>query len=355
MKYKIAITINPDPKPKPNPSALGFGNIFTDHMFLMDYVKNEGWHNARIVPFAPIEFHPAANIFHYSQSAFEGLKAFKTNDGGVRLFRPNMNAKRANISNERLCIPVIDEEFYVDAIKALVEIDRDWVPDSVGTSLYIRPFILGTENSLGVHPSNQYLFVIILSPVGSYYEGGLEPTKILVEDEYVRAVPGGTGFTKVGANYASSLKSQKKALEMGFSQVLWLDGNEHKYVEEIGTSNAFFVISGEVFTAPLTGTILPGITRDSVIQLLRDWQIPTWEKRFTIDEVCSAYEDNTLSEVFASGTAAVISPIGELRWGNKNIVINGNEIGPLSQRLYDTLTGIQNGVLSDPHGWIIDL
>jgi branched-chain amino acid aminotransferase len=307
------------------------------------------------VPYGPIALDPAASVLHYAQEMFEGLKTYLTKDGTVQLFRPDMNAKRTNRTNDRLCIPQLDEEFYVDAIKELVRVDADWVPNAPGTSLYIRPFIFASEPFLGVRPSSQYKFVIILSPVGPYYKGGLAPTKIFVEDEYVRAVIGGTGQAKIGGNYAASLKSQVKAHELGFTQVLWLDGNERKYVEEIGTSNAFFVMGGEVWTAPLTGTILPGITRDSVLQLLRDWDIPVREERFTIQEVFDAYADGELSEVFASGTAAVISPVGELRWANRDIVIGNNEIGPLSQRLYDGITGIQSGELPDTHEWTVKL
>jgi branched-chain amino acid aminotransferase len=355
MKYNIDIIKTTSPKVKPNPATLEFGTVFTDHMFIMDYDEGRGWYDARIVPYSPIILDPAAAVLHYAQEMFEGLKTYLTKDGGVQLFRPDMNAKRTNRSNSRVCIPFIDEEFYVEAIKNLVRVDRDWVPSAPGTSLYIRPFIFATEPYLGVRQSKQYKFVIIMSPVGPYYKEGLAPTKIFVEDEYVRAAIGGTGEVKIGGNYAASLKSQVKAYELGFSQVLWLDGNEKKYVEEIGTSNAFFVMNGEVWTAPLTGTILPGITRDSVIRLLHDWDIPVREERFTIREVFDAHADGKLSEVFASGTAAVISPVGELRWTDKDIIIGNNEIGPLSQRLYDGITGIQSGELADKHGWIVKL
>ncbi|MDR1953957.1 MAG: branched-chain amino acid aminotransferase, partial [Clostridiales Family XIII bacterium] len=317
MKYEIAFTKNPTPKAKPDPATLEFGKVFTDHMFLMDYETGKGWHDARIVPYAPISLDPAAAVLHYAQEMFEGLKTYKTKDGGIQFFRPDMNAKRTNNTNDRLCIPQIDEDFYVDAIKALVEVDKDWVPDRPDTSLYIRPYIIATEPFLGVRPSDRYLFIIILSPVGPYYKEGLAPTRIFVEDEYIRAAQGSTGCAKIGGNYAAGLKSQEKAHALGFTQVLWLDGNERKYVDEIGTSNAFFVIDGEVFTAPLTGTILPGITRDSVIRLLKDWGIPVREERFTIESVFQAHEEGRLSEVFASGTAAVISPVGELRWTDK--------------------------------------
>ena len=355
MNQEIKITLTKHPKPKPDPSALTFGETFTDHMFLMNYNVESGWHDARIVPYGPICLEPAAAVFHYAQELFEGLKTYLGQDGGLRLFRPEMNAKRTTVTCGRYCIPFIDEEFYVDAIKALVRVDRDWIPDRPGTSLYIRPFIIATEPYLGVRASNEYLFAIILSPVGSYYKGGLSPTKILVEDEYVRAVRGGTGFAKVGGNYAAGLKAQEKAAAMGFAQVLWLDGVERKYVEEIGTSNAFFVMDGEVWTAPLSGSILPGITRDSVIRLLKEWGMPVREERFTIDDVLDAFERGVLSEVFASGTAAVISPVGELRWKDRDLIINDNKIGCVSQKLYDSITGIQDGRLPDPFGWIVEL
>ncbi|MDR0854230.1 MAG: branched-chain amino acid aminotransferase [Clostridiales Family XIII bacterium] len=354
-KSDITVTKNPNPGVKPDPSTLRFGEVFTDHMFIMDYKTGKGWYDPRIIPYGPIALDPAAAVLHYAQEMFEGLKTYITDDGDVQLFRPDMNAKRTNRTNDRLCIPEIDEDFYVEAIKALVEVDKDWVPSAPDTALYIRPYIIASEPFLGVRPSDEYKFIVILSPVGPYYAEGLAPTKIFVEDEYVRAVQGGTGFAKIGGNYAAGLKSQEKAHANGFSQVLWLDGKEGKYVEEIGTSNAFFVVDNEVWTAPLEGTILPGITRDSVITILTDWGIAIKQKRFTIEEIFELYLENRLQEVFASGTAAVISPVGEMRWKDKDIVINDNEIGSLSQRLYDTITGIQSGKLPDEHGWIVKL
>ncbi|MDR0875341.1 MAG: branched-chain amino acid aminotransferase, partial [Clostridiales Family XIII bacterium] len=331
----LKITRTTNPKAKPDPATLGFGEVFTDHMFILDFDEGRGWHDPVIAPYAPIALDPAAAVFHYAQEMFEGLKTYTSAEGGLRLFRPDMNAKRTNRTNERICIPQIDEDLYVDAIKALVEIDKDWVPDFPGTSLYIRPFIIATEPFLGVRPSSSYKFLIILSPVGPYYKGGLTPTKIYVEDKYVRSADGLTGNAKIGGNYAISLKSQVEAHEKGYHQVLWLDGKERRYVEEIGTSNAFFVIDGEVYTAPLTGTILPGITRDSVLTILKDRGIPVREERFTIEEVYKAADEGRLSEVFASGTAAVISPVGEMLWKDRHITIGGGEIGALSQELYD--------------------
>ena len=351
----ITITNTKNPKQKPDPNTLRFGEIFTDHMFIMDYNVDKGWYDPRIVPYGPLELDPAAAVFHYAQEMFEGLKTYLAKDGSVQLFRPDMNAKRTNRTNERLCIPKIDEEFYVEAIKTLVNIDKDWVPDKKDTSLYIRPFIIASESYIGVRPSKEYQFIIILSPVGPYYPGGLKPTKIFVEDKYVRSVKGGTGEAKVGGNYASGLKAQEEAAEKGFSQVLWLDGMERKYVEEIGTSNAFFIIDGEVVTSPLTGTILPGITRDSVIRILKDWGINVREEKVTIMEICKAYDEGRLEEVFASGTAAVISPVGELKYENKDMIINNNEIGKISQKLYDEITGIQSGELPERHNWVVKI
>lgn len=343
------------PKQKPDPDTLTFGQVFTDHMFIMNYDEGQGWHDGRIVPYAPLCLDPAAVVFHYGQEMFEGLKAYKTESGKIQLFRPDMNAKRTNHTNDRLCIPFIDEELYVDAIKQLVSIDADWIPEKEGTSLYIRPFIIATEPFLGVRASKSYLFIIILSPVGPYYSGGLTPTKLYVEDEYVRAVKGGTGEAKCGGNYACGLKAQTLAYEKGFEQILWLDGKEQKFVEEIGTSNAFFIIDDEVITAPLDGTILPGITRDSVIHLLRDKGIQVTERKISIDEIFEAAKSGRLTEVFATGTAAVISPVGELSYKGERIIIHGGAIGPVAQRLYDTLSGIQTGHVADPYGWTTEV
>lgn len=355
MKYQFPVNKTTNPKQKPDPDTLRFGQVFTDHMFIMEYTPEKGWHNGRIQPYAPLQIDPAAAVFHYAQEMFEGLKAYKSKDGRVLLFRPDMNAKRTANTNERMCIPHIDEELFVEAIKAVVDVDKDWIPGKKGTSLYIRPFIIADEPFLGVRPADHYLFMIILSPVGPYYEGGLAPTKIYVENEFVRATPGGTGFAKIGGNYAAGLKSQEKAHESGYEQVLWLDGVERKYVEEIGTSNAFFRIEDEVITAPLTGTILPGITRDSVINLLQKWGLKVSERRMTIDEVFEAGKSGKLVEMFATGTAAVISPVGELAWKDEKVVINNGQIGELSQKLYDELYGLQIGEVEDTLGWTVEV
>lgn len=355
MKYNFTITRTENPKVKPDPDTLRFGTEFTDHMFIMDYEEGKGWIDGRVVPYAPLELDPAAVVFHYAQEMFEGLKAYKTKEGKVQLFRPDMNAKRTNRTNDRLCIPQIDEDLYVEAIKTLVAVDADWIPEKEGTSLYIRPFIIADEPFLGVRRANHYKFIIILSPVGPYYVGGLTPTKIYVEDKYVRATAGGTGEAKCGGNYAASLKAQEEAHEKGYEQILWLDGVERKYVEEIGTSNAFFVIDNEVITAPLDGTILPGITRNSVIALLKKEGIKITERKLAIDEVVEAYKAGKFQEMFASGTAAVISPVGELCYKGEKMIINNGEIGELAQKLYDTLYGIQTGTVEDTMGWTVEV
>ncbi len=353
MKYQFAVQKTATPKPKPDPDTLKFGKTFTDHMFIMDYETGKGWHDGRIVPYGPLMLDPAAAVLHYGQEMFEGLKAYKTPDGRVLLFRPYMNAARTNRTNERMCIPAIDEELFVEAIRAVVNVDRDWIPDKPGTSLYIRPFIFADEAFLGVHAANHYKFVIILSPVGPYYEKGFSATSIYVEEEYVRAAPGGTGYAKVGGNYAGSLKAQTKANAMGCEQVLWLDAIERSYVEEIGTSNAFFVIGDEIITAPLTGTILPGVTRDSVIALLEKWGMQVSQRRLRIEDVIKAAGDGTLREIFATGTAAVISPVGKLVYKNSDITIREGKVGPLATRLYETLYGIQTGKIADDMGWTV--
>ncbi len=355
MQYSFPVTRSEKPKAKPDQKELTFGTIFSDHMFEMDYNPEKGWHDGRIVPYGPLMLDPSTAFFHYAQGMFEGLKAYKTADGRILLFRPLENARRTNATNERMCIPALDENLMLEAIKTLVDIERDWVPDAEGTSLYIRPFIMAADPYLGVRPSNTFKFYIILSPVGAYYKEGLSPTKILVEDKYVRAIEGGTGFAKVAGNYAASLKAQEEAIKKGYHQVLWLDGIERAYVEEIGTSNAFFVIDGEVITPPLTGTILPGITRDSVLRLLDHWGIRFTEKKFKIQDIYDAHATGKLEEVFATGTAAVISPVGELCWKDDIITINNNEIGAMSQRLYDHISGIQKGAIKEEFGWAVEV
>lgn len=350
----ITITKSNNLKAKPDETKLGFGKIFTDHMFVMDYSTELGWYDPRIVPYAPIALDPSAMVFHYAQELFEGLKAYRTSEGEIQLFRPQKNIERMNRTNERMCIPQVNPDDVLTAIKTLVSVDSDWVPTKEGTSLYIRPFIFATDAHLGVHVSKTYIFCIILSPVGAYYDAGIDPVKIFIETEYVRAVRGGTGFTKCGGNYAASLIGQKKAEELGYAQVLWLDGIEHKYIDEVGAMNVFFVIDGEVITPTLeTGSILPGVTRMSCIELLRSWGYKVTERKLAVQEVIDAQKAGKLNEAFGTGTAAVISPIGELNDNGEKLVVNGGKIGEIAQKLYDNLTGIQWGKLPDTMGWTV--
>ncbi len=350
LNIKLQKTTAPKEKPKKG-QPLGFGHIFTDHMFVMNYTSGKGWYDPRIIPYGEISLDPSAMVFHYGQTMFEGLKAYKNEKDEVFLFRPDMNAKRANHSNERLCIPQIPEEDFVEAIKAVVNVDRDWIPTEPGTSLYIRPFVIATDAFLGVAPSENYLFIVILSPSGAYYESGLAPVGIWIEDEYVRAVRGGMGFAKTGGNYAASLIAQVKAHDGGFSQVLWLDGVERKYIEEVGAMNIFFKINGKIVTPMLNGSILPGITRDSIIHVCKDWEYEVEERKISVEELINAARSGALEEVFGTGTAAVVSPVGKLRYENEIMEIGGGEIGELTQKLYDELTGIQWGKRADAYGW----
>lgn len=352
---EIRLERSASPKPKPDASQLEFGKQFTDHMFILDYTEGKGWHDPRIVPYAPFTLDPAAMILHYGQAIFEGLKAFRASDGRILMFRPNKNAARLNVSNERLSIPALDEEDFVRYVKAAVGADRDWVPSLEGTSLYVRPFIIATEPCLGVRAAKQYIFSVIMSPVGAYYKEGIHPVKINVESQYVRAVKGGTGFAKTAGNYASSIKAQEEAKIGGYAQVLWLDGKEHAYIEEVGSMNIFFKIDGEVLTPALNGSILDGVTRDSVMTLLKDWGYKVTERRISIEEIRQASEAGKLEEAFGTGTAAVISPVGQLHWEEHTMVINDGKTGEVATRLYDTITGIQSGKLPDPYGWTVEV
>ncbi len=350
MEIKVQKTTHPKAKPQ-DETNLKFGVDFTDHMFIMEYEDGKGWFNPRIVPYGPIPLSPACTCLHYAQEAFEGLKAYRDPDGKVMLFRPEENFRRLNQSNERMRIPQIDEEFALEALETLIDLDQDWVPSAPGTSLYIRPFIIGTEPSLGAHTSTHYLFMIILCPVAAYYPEGLAPVKIYVETRDVRAVIGGTGYAKTGGNYAASLRAQDLAAEEGYSQVLWLDGVTRKYVEEVGAMNVFFVFENEIVTPQLRGSVLPGITRKSSVELLKSWGYNVSERILTIDEVVEAHTNGKLIEMFGTGTAAVISPVGELKYGDHVMTIGDGNIGPISQRLYDTMTGIQTGRVEDTFGW----
>ena len=321
----------------------------------MNYETGKGWFDPRVVPYQPIVLEPSAMVFHYGQEMFEGLKAYRADDGRVLLFRPDMNAKRTNNTNKRLCIPELPIEDFVEAVKAVVKVDEAWVPNKPGTSLYIRPFIIATDPFLGVRPSDTYQFIIILSPVGPYYPEGLNPVKIWIEDDYVRAVKGGIGEAKTGGNYVASMAAQMKAHDAGYSQVLWLDGVERKYIEEVGAMNIFFKINGTIVTPMLNGSILPGITRNSVIELCKEWGLPVEERKVSAQELVDAYEAGTLEEVFGTGTAAVISPVGALRFGDRVMQIKDGSIGEYSQKLYDTITGIQLGKIKETKGWVVEV
>lgn len=352
---EIKIVKNENPKQKPDENSLGFGKYFTDHMFIMDHDYENGWHNARIVPYGNLSLSPASTVLHYGEEIFEGMKAYLTEDGKIQLFRPYENAKRMNKSADRLCLPEIPEEDFVEAIKKLVEIDKEWIPKAKGTSLYIRPFMFGNDETLGVHTVHHSTFVIILSPVGSYYKEGLNPVKILIETEDVRAVRGGTGFAKCGGNYAASSRAGKKAEEKGYSQVLWLDGVERKYIEEVGAMNVMFKINGEVITPALLGSILPGITRKSCLEILHKEGIKATERKLSLEELTNAVENGTLEEAWGCGTAAVISPIGLIEVNGKKYEINNGKIGQVSQMLYDKITGIQTGKIKDEFGWTVEV
>lgn len=350
----IIIELTKNPKTRPiDENALDFGSVFSDHMFIMEYAQGKGWHSPRIVPYGPIHLEPAAMCLHYGQEVFEGMKAYRAEDGTINLFRPDENFKRLNLSNDRLCIPEVDVDFCIEATKKLVEVDKDWVPSAPNTSLYLRPFIFCHEPNLGVKAGDQYLFVIIASPSGPYYKEGLNPVKIYVENTYVRTVKGGTGMAKTGGNYASSLKAGVEAHDQGYSQVLWLDGIENQYIEEVGAMNIFFRIGDEVITPELSGSILGGITRKSVVALLQKDGYKVSERRISISEVEEAHKNGQLKEVFGTGTAAVISPVGILKYNDNVMEINNQEIGELSQYLYDTLTGIQWGKTAGPEGWVV--
>ena len=351
----IKVVRSTEPKQKPDQSKLGFGRYFTDHMFIMDHSAEKGWHNARIVPYGNLEISPASTVLHYGAEIFEGLKAYRLKDGSVQLFRPEENAKRMINSAERLCLPEVPVEDFMTALKALIEIDKEWVPSAEGTALYIRPFEFANSPFLGVHAVSDAVFAIILSPVGAYYAEGLNPVKIAIEDQDVRAVRGGTGYAKCGGNYAASLRAGEKAEKKGFTQVLWLDGVERKYIEEVGAMNVMFKINGKVVTPKLTGSVLPGITRKSCVELIKSWGIEVEERLISVDELFEAARDGSLEEAWGTGTAAVVSPIGMLYYKGEEHVLCNNEIGPLTQRLYDELTGIQWGRKEDKFGWTVKL
>ena len=352
---EIRIEKTAAPKEKPNADVLGFGKYFTDHMFVMEYSPEKGWHDARIVPFGNLSLSPTSTVFHYGAEVFEGLKAYRTPDGGVQLFRPTENFKRLNRSAERIRLPQLDEDFALSALIRFVDMERDWVPFAEGTSLYLRPFLIGNDETLGVHSIRNAMYVVIASPVGSYYPEGINPVKIMIETADVRAVRGGTGYAKCGGNYAASNRAGEIAEQKGFSQVLWLDGVERKYVEEVGAMNVMFKIGGVVITPALTGSILPGVTRSSCIRLLQDMGIPVEERLLSVDELIDAAKSGSLEEAWGCGTAAVVSPIGQLSYAGADYTVNGGKIGETTQKLYDMLTGIQWGKLPDPYGWTLKI
>jgi branched-chain amino acid aminotransferase len=353
MEIKIIKTENPKSMPPEN--ELGFGQVFTDHMLVVDYDREQGWHDARIIPFAPITLHPASTVLHYGAEVFEGLKAYRRMDGGVQLFRPMENVKRMNNSAERISLPQMDEETMLQLLTTFVKLEEKWVPHSFGTSLYLRPFLFGNDESLGVHAVNRATFMLIASPSGSYYKEGINPVGIMIEDEDVRTVRGGTGYAKCGGNYAASTRAGEKAAKKGYSQVLWLDGVERKYIEEVGAMNVMFKIDGEIITPMLTGSILPGITRKSCIEVLQKQGYKVTERLLSIDELIEALETGRLEEAWGCGTAAVVSPIGKLATADKEYLINDGKIGAVTQGLYDVLTGIQWGKTEDPFNWVYKL
>ena len=353
MDIKIIKTTTP--KEKPDASTLGFGKIFTDHMFIMDYSADKGWHDARIVPFENLSIHPASTVLHYGSEIFEGLKAYRRADGKVQMFRPMENIRRMNTSADRLCLPQIPEDLAMEVLTAFVRVEEAWTPSAPGTSLYLRPFMFGNDESLGVHTVHNARYIIIASPVGSYYKEGINPVKIMIEDEDVRAVKGGTGYAKCGGNYAASTRAGERAAQKGYSQVLWLDGVHRKYIEEVGAMNVMFKIGGEIVTPMLSGSILPGITRKSCLEILKKEGYKVSERLLSIDELEKAMADGTLEEAWGTGTAAVVSPIGELCYKDQKYTVGGGKIGEVTQHLYDTLTGIQWGKTEDTFGWIQEI
>ena len=351
----ISITKTTTPKQMPPEDKLGFGKVFTDHMLMVDYEEGKGWHNARILPFGPITLHPASTVLHYGAEIFEGLKAYRRADGGVQLFRPMENIKRMNRSAERMSLPEMDENDMLELLTTFVRLEERWVPKSFGTSLYLRPFMFGNDETLGVHAVKRASFMLIASPSGSYYAEGINPVGIMIESEDVRTVRGGTGYAKCGGNYAASTRAGERAAKLGYSQVLWLDGVERKYIEEVGAMNVMFKIDGEIVTPALTGSILPGITRKSCLEVLRAKGYTVSERLLSVDELIEAMEQGKLEEAWGCGTAAVVSPIGKLAYGEKEYVINNGKIGDVTQYLYDTLTGIQWGLIEDGFNWVYKL
>jgi branched-chain amino acid aminotransferase len=355
MDLSITRATDAQRRTKPHPDEMGFGIFYSDHMFLMEWDEGKGWHSPRIEPYHVLTLDPAAMVLHYAQAAFEGFKAYPTKDGRILLFRPELNLARMNESMKRICVPTIDEAFVLSAVKKLVSIDRDWIPTGRGQSLYIRPTVIATEPHIGVRPSKHYLFYVITSPVGAYYKEGFSPVKILVEENYVRSAVGGLGGAKAAANYAASLLAAEEAHRRGWTQVLWLDAAKRAFVEEVGTMNIFFMIDGAMVTPELTGSLLPGITRRSVLELADHWGMKTEQRPVAIDELTQAAEDGRLTEMFGSGTAAIISPVSEFCYKDVPYTLSGPQPGPVSVDLFETLLAIQYGEQKDPFGWITEV
>jgi branched-chain amino acid aminotransferase len=347
----ISVTRTRTPAQRPADASLSFGKVFTDHMFVMNYTEGKGWHDPRVMPYGPLTLDPATSVLHYGQAVFDGLKAFRGADGQIRLFRAQRHAERLNKSCRALCIPEMPVDLVRRSFEAIVAADHEWVPSTQGTSLYIRPTVIATDVMLGVHPAHSYTYFVICSPVGAYYKEGVKPVRILATDNHVRAVQGGLGEAKTAANYAASLSAQQEAEQAGYTQVLWLDGVERKYIDEVGTMNIMMQIGDEVITPPLAGTILDGVTRNSILQLLRDWGHKVSERKISIDEVMQAGRDGTLREMWGTGTAAVVSPVGELGYKGEKISIGNGQTGLLTQKLYDAIVAIQYGQAPDPHNW----
>ena len=335
----------------------GFGKHFTDHMVTIDWTEEKGWHNAQVRPYGPMTMEPASNVFHYGQAIFEGIKAYRQPDDSIATFRPDHNAQRFINSAERLAMPELPQEEFIESLRQLVEVDKNWVPEAGGeAALYLRPFMISTEVSLGVHPAKSYRYVLIASPAGSYFSGGIKPVSVWLSTDYVRAAPGGTGAAKFAGNYAGSLLAQAQADEKGCDQVVWLDAIERRYIEEMGGMNLMFVYGSgenvEIVTPELSGSLLPGITRESLLQVAQDLGYKVTERRITAEEWQRDAESGAMSEAFACGTAAVITPVGHVLSDSADFQVNGNEAGEITMTLREHLTGIQRGAVEDTHGWL---
>lgn len=349
------VTRNSSPKPIPEDVGDTFGAYFTDHMFLMNYKTGKGWHDHRIVPFGPVPMHPSASAIQYGQSIFDGYKAYRCEDGMVRLFRPHAHIDRINKSTARMCMPAVDPQELINAMVQLVDLDRDWIPHQKGKALYVRQTMIGTEGFMAVRPANEYLFMLFLSPVGNYYAEGVNPVKILVSDTYVRAARGGIGAAKAAANYGASLLATEDAKRKGYTQVLWLDSVERRFIEEVGTMNIMLKIGNEIVTPPLSDSILPGVTRLSALQLMREWGLTVSERQVDINDLIAGVRSGLVDEVWGVGTAAVVSPVGQLSYRDETVVVGGGKTGAVTQRLYDSVTRLHTMGGDDPYGWRVNV